>query len=367
MTVRVLRYGGDGTYFLRDGAHELAEFRHGPAAHVLSGGDEPVGLLVDTLARATRTRRRSFDVVVAAPKPVSVLLALEDTSSCSNLVSLHQSAVIAAVDYLRTALRTHAGPSDEIDAVGFTHGVNRLLDPHLHTHVVIGAVSKRGGVVSAPVLTRHARAADGLYLAALRAGSANATARRAWIAGDGTFRVEGVDNGLVAAMSLPRGRDGRVELVGRRPPGSRGDLRAAWRRTAETSPVLGAPRLPRDPGTAIDEHRFCASLGDELIGAPELVAGWSSACTYGQWPAEVLAAVDLLAPTATSRPTYPAILFRAGRAVRALGSRPRDPRELSRWLDAARRLTRAVETDRATTSGPTRDDGGRLRCVGSDR
>src|ERR1019366_7564846 len=173
--------------------------------------------------------RRALDVIVAAPKPVSVLLATEARDVARSVVELHEHGVAAAFGYLcDEGLGTEVVPATR--AVGFTHGVNRLLDPHLHTHVVLSLHDGRGAQIDARAVRAHAQAANSLYLATLRDGLPRAAGRSAWVTATGRMHGDGADLGLVAAMSTPRDRRGRVERAGAKAHPGTEDVREHWDR-----------------------------------------------------------------------------------------------------------------------------------------
>src|ERR1700686_1258453 len=100
MTVRVNPYRGDGPYYLCDAPHELDGLRDGPAGRVVVGrGTDASKLLVGMLDRASADGPAALDVIVAAPKPVSLLLALEPDHAALGVGALHERSVDARVSY----------------------------------------------------------------------------------------------------------------------------------------------------------------------------------------------------------------------------------------------------------------------------
>ncbi len=99
-----------------------------------------------------------LDLTFSAPKSVSVAYALGDEELRANIVAAHEWAAGGAISYMEResarVVRGHkatkaeraAGIADTLEthrASGFVgiryrHRVNRLQDPHLHTHYVIG-------------------------------------------------------------------------------------------------------------------------------------------------------------------------------------------------------------------------------------
>jgi hypothetical protein len=354
MTIRILRSTTDAGYFLRDPATRLAPYRDAGWARTLSGGAAPYEQLVDVLAASRSCGRPALDVVVAAPKQLSVLLAIESDEVVRSVLEAHDRAVDAALGYLEEPRHRGEVP----DAVSFTHGVNRLGDPHLHAHVVVSPRRADGSPLATPALRARARAADALYLAELRAGIPAATHRTAWLSRRGTFEVEGVDDGLVAAASLPRGRDGRAVLVERDAPRDAASLLARWEALVRSAPEIGSRDPPGADRGLLDEHRFAAMLGDGAVGRNEVVAAWATACTFGARAAQVLAAAELVAPRAAAGGRVHAVTLRAGGAVGRQGARPVEPQALRGWVEQA-----AGERARDGSSAH-RDRVGRWRAPG---
>ena len=344
MTVRVLEFRGSGAYYLCDPAHELDGLRDGGPGRVRWGGDD----VADALRRALRTgapgRRRGLDCVIAAPKPVSVLLATEPASTARRVVALHERAADAALAYLVD------GAARGVAAVGFTHGVNRLLDPHLHTHVVVAAHDQGGAPVDARRMRWRARAADSLYLAALRDGMPAAASRAAWVGRGGATLVEDVDLGVVAAMTSPRRRDGVVERGEEKRHPSLAEVRARWDAVLRGCDRIGslAPRRARDG--AIDEHRFAVELGGERVGHADVVRAWAAACTTGAAPGDVIDAVELVAPGLALGGRLSARVVRDDGGVTVLGARPRAPERLAAWHVVRASLDRYLAQGHALAS-----------------
>jgi TrwC relaxase len=334
LTVRILEYSGDGDYFLADPALELEGLRRGGPGTVLAG--DASQSIPAALRRALEVPRadgrRALDVIVAAPKPISVLLATETPAVATAVVALHARAVCAAFGYLHDEGRG-ADTNGASLAVGFTHGVNRLLDPHLHTHVVLSLHDERGKPLDASSVRAHGAAADALYLGALRHGLPAAAGRDAWVTAGGRQHVDGVDPGLLAAMSTPRDRRGRLERDGAKAHPSAAAVREHWDHVlAVHEPLVPPIEAPARTGT-IDEYRFAATLGDGLVSRRSVVRAWASACRFGQDPAEVLASVSAVAPGLGRSGRRPAVLLRDDAAVGVLGARPVDQHDLRGWLE----------------------------------
>lgn len=344
MTVKVLDYSGDGAYYLSDPAHELDGLRHGGPGAVLAGSPGvPVGVaLRRALATPRPDGRRALDVIVAAPKPVSLLLALEPPEIAREVVALHHRSLNGVLAYLGDEALAD-GTERAVGAVGFTHGINRLLDPHLHTHVVLSLHDEHGMALDARRVRAHAASADALYLSTLRAGLPAATGRSSWMTATGRMHVDGVDLGLLSALSVPRDRRGRVVRGGAKTHPSAEEVRAHWERAVTGSePVGDAPIRPANTGS-FEEYRFAATLGEGLVGRAHVVRAWAAACRFGQDSTGVLASVSLLAPTLRGAARRPGVVVRDDVGVRSLGPRPVDPPSLSTWLAGREALARHLE------------------------
>lgn len=342
MTVRVFDYRGDATYFVADHAMELDGLRVGPAWRPLAPASD-----LDSLAAALSCARRcdavgARDVVIAAPKEVSVLLAVGGEAVAGRVVALHSRCVDDAWTYLDDEALGGRGGAGARTVVGFTHGINRLGDPHLHTHVVVAGHRDGAPANDGLALRRHAGAADGLYLAGLRAGLPDAAGLVAWMTPTGAVRVEGVDAGLVASTSAPRGRDGRIERTGRKTHPSALDARARWAAQIDRAPRFEPPAPPTRDRDVIDEHRLAVVLGDGLVARRDLVRAWASACPFGAWSAEVRGAVARVGDRLDERRQVPAVQLRAGAAASVLGPRPIELSALDRWLAARAAVDRFV-------------------------
>jgi len=341
VTVRVLDYSGDGAYFLADPAMELEGLRREGPGRILAGeAHQSVhAALAHVLAVPRADGRRALDVIVAAPKPVSVLLATEARHVARSVVELHERGVAEAFGYLcDEGLGSEEVPATR--AVGFTHGVNRLLDPHLHTHVVLSLHDRRGAPVDARAVRAHAQAANSLYLATLRDGLPRAAGRSSWVTATGRMHVDGVDLGLVAAMSTPRDRRGRVERAGAKSHPGTEAVREHWDRVlAGHVPADIASPPPARTGR-LDEYRFAAVLGDGFVSRRHVVRAWATACQFGQGIDGVLAAASLLAPGLTGGARRAAVVVRDDVGVGALGARPVGSDQLQSWLAGRAALER---------------------------
>lgn len=130
---------------------------------------------------AERRRIVGFDVVLAAPKSVSIVLALGEEATALAVRAAHEASVEACVEYLernvafvqRQLNRTRSVvESDGLVVAGFVHRTSRAPDPHLHTHLLVANLGRdpdgKWSALDARELFTHIRAASALYGAHLR-------------------------------------------------------------------------------------------------------------------------------------------------------------------------------------------------------
>ena len=287
-----VRRSRDASYLADDPARELDGVRDGDAQWWVRGA--PAENVGDVFTSTPRSGVVGYDLIVAAPRPISILLAL-DPESAGGVVAAHRASVAAAISYLderAVVVRERLGGDDlEVPArfsrvAGFTHGLNRHGEPHLHDHVLVGArPAGEGRVLDARSLYAHAPAADALYRSSLRYEVAQRTPWRPWRSFRGVEMVAGLDEGYRALWGghhADRGeklywtREDAVERWG-------DDLRAlrarGRRRGAPGAPLTRRARLRRG---ARGQRRAEASPPRRRLGerggvrdagrGPELVA-----------------------------------------------------------------------------------------------
>ncbi|HEY5437719.1 MAG TPA: relaxase domain-containing protein, partial [Acidimicrobiales bacterium] len=131
----VARRSNDVSYFTNDPALELDGLRDGGAGWWLRGrGDTTDSRDVGgVLGTTERSAVQGYDIIVAAPRPISILVAV-DPDHGAGVVAAHRESVSAAVAYLEEHSlvvrdRRDGGDRDESgrwrSIVSFTHGVNR--------------------------------------------------------------------------------------------------------------------------------------------------------------------------------------------------------------------------------------------------
>ena len=224
-------------------------------------------------------------------------------------MAAHTEAVAGALQYLEqhglgaTRWRREDEEREVIGTSGFsgavfTHGVNRNLDPHLHSHVVVvNAVHGADGRWSAcdgRGLDAHRAAAGGVYEAHLRYGL-TATLGVRWEAATGpgrTSEIAGVSPAVMGEFSS-RGADVRMHTFSAGARSARG-RHVAW----------AATRPPKMTGTPYDElvvewRRRAGFAGPELerdIFVPLRAPGPDSASVSGSYDEHRFAGVIALTP-----------------------------------------------------------------------
>ncbi|MGC8511238.1 MAG: relaxase domain-containing protein [Acidimicrobiales bacterium] len=340
----------DVEYLATDRAGELDEWREGPPGRWWRGRGDPHDPR-DAARALTSTDRAGvvgYDVVIAAPRPISILMAVDRTSG-AGVVAAHQRAARAAMDYLDdhavVVRRQRAGERREegahwSDIVSYTHGVNRHGEPHLHDHVLVGARPSGSSVVlDSRSLFAHAVAADALYRASLRHEVAVRTPWTAWRSFGGVEHVMGLDEGYRALWG------GHHHDRGAKLHWSSEDARRAWRddlaRFAAHGTVLAPPLTRR-----FDEHAYAAAFeGRANVTRRDVVAAWSDATVFGQDAVALSRGVDLLYPTlrdsrGLQAPGLGVADARLTGVVRDHGPRPLEYDDLERWRYRSRERSR---------------------------
>lgn len=353
--IRLLpRRSNDVSYFTNDPALELDGLRQGGPGWWLRGnGDTRDPTVVSrVLVTSERANVRGYDVVIAAPRPISILLAV-DPEHASGVVEAHRASVSASMAYLEDralVVRERQGGDvrDESatwqSVVSFTHGLNRHGEPHLHDHVLVGARPEgRTNVLDSRALYAHASTADALYRASLRHELAERTPWKAWRSFEGVERVVDLDEGYRALWS------GHHRERGEKLSWSREATLASWARDHERYESLGVVQAPRESGHVLDEHRFAGAFeGRHDVARRHLLAAWANAARFGQDPIHLTRAIDELYPRLQGgRGVYePTIAVREARmigSVRALGPRPLERSEFDEWRQRSREMVRSRE------------------------
>ena len=344
---RVLaRRSNDVTYFTNDAALEIDGLRAGGPGWWLRGdGDARDPRDVAQVLRTTpRSAVQGYDIIVAAPRPISILLAL-DPAHAPGVITAHRDSVGAAISYLEEhALvvrnRQHGEDRDEAgrwkNIVSFTHGVNRHGEPHLHDHVLVGARPDGArSVLDSRGLFAHLRAADALYRASLRHELAEQTPWSAWRSFQGVEHVVGLDEGYRVLWG------GHHQLRGEKLQWDRGQAVARWRNDLQRFASHGELEAPARRDT-LDEHRFAGALeGRPDVARRHVVEAWSNSARFGQNAASLARSIDSLYPELMgSRGVRETVISvrqaRMTSLVRERGDRPLMNNELDRWRQRSR-------------------------------
>jgi hypothetical protein len=350
----MVRRSRDVSYLSEDPALELDGLRDGPAQWWLRGGGDVQRS--DDAARVLTTSERSsvvgYDVIVAAPRPISILVAL-DPEHASSVLLAHRRAVADALTYLeeralvvrdRRAGEDRDVPGEWSQVVAFTHGVNRHGEPHVHDHVLVGArPAGATNVLDSRSLFAHAPTADALYRSSLRAGIAATTPYAPWRSFEGVEHVTGLDEGYRVLWG------GHFAERGVKRHWTRDEVRSKWDADLARFETHGSPTVPVRSRSHLDEHTFRAALdGRSTIARRHVVEAWANAAAFGLDATRVTASVDVLYPVLRdSRGVRETPLsLRDARMIaetRECGPRPLDARELASWRQRSR--DRSIEVN----------------------
>jgi conjugative relaxase-like TrwC/TraI family protein len=362
------------------------------------------------LPAAGARRVAGYDLTFSAPKSVSVVFALSGEEVARAVVAAHTQAVAGGFQYLEehglgaTRWRSEEREREVIATSGFsgaqfTHGVNRNLDPHLHSHLVVvnavHGVDGRWSACDGRGLDAHRAAAGGVYEANLRQ-ALTSTLGVGWDAPTGpgrTSEIAGVPPSVLGEFSS-RGADVRMHAFSMGARSARGrhvawaatrpakvtghsydELTVEWRRRAgEAGPGLELDGRTHDLAAgrgSYDEHRFAGVIAATPHGGAhrrDVVAAFAGSARDGVPAGSLERVTDLWVPdtrigvaeTLTSRRS----VLPGNHHLRALGPRPVDPAGHETWLTAARAIDvyrqrwgieRAAEplgTDRGLSSLP---------------
>jgi TrwC relaxase len=302
------------------------------------------GEVHDVFTSTSRSDVVGYDLVVAAPRPLSILVAI-DQHHAPEIVAAHRASVAAAIDYLEEralVVRDRRGGEDRdvraewSSVVGFTHGLNRHGEPHLHDHVLVGARPDGAtSVLDARSLFAHVPTADAIYRSSLRFEVGERTPWRAWRSYRGVELVAGLDEGYRALWG------GHHVERGNKLHWTRIETLDQWREDRQRFEAAGMVPAPPMRST-LDEHAFASAL--EGVFAPtrrHLVAAWANAAVYGQRARDLSAAIDDLYPGLINARGVrePGLGLREARMtalVRERGARPLARDELTRWTQRSR-------------------------------
>lgn len=350
------RRSSDVSYFTDDHALELEGMIDGPGWWIRGDGDTRRERdVAEVLVHTNRASVLGYDLIFAAPRAVSILVAL-DPPSASALLEAHRSSVASSMDYLeqralvvrdRRAGADRDEPGRWESVVSFTHGVNRHGEPHVHDHVLVGARPEHATtVLDARSLYVHARTADALYRSSLRQLVAQKTPWVTWRSFHGVEHVIGVDEGYRALWG------GHFDDRGEKRHWQREEIVARWRDDVGRFEVTGEVPPPTRDRASVDEHAFGSALeGSREITRRQLVGAWAEAATYGEGAREITRSIDTLYPALRdSRGVREASIglreARMIRLVRERGPRPLASEDLGRWAQRSRARSVGYERSR---------------------
>ena len=181
---------------------------------VLEGRDPTTGELLKP--RANR-RVAAWDVTFSPPKSISALWALAPDDARQRVRKAQAAAVDVAIGYLtahacvarlgRDAIDRQDGSQLGFLRADFTHRCSREGDPQVHTHAILvnllQASDGRRAALDGGILFQHAKAADGIYQAALRAELSQRLGV-GWERRDEQWEIAGIPLGLCRQWSKRR-------------------------------------------------------------------------------------------------------------------------------------------------------------------
>ena len=340
------RRSNDVGYFTNDRSLELEGLTNGPGWWIRGSGDtRDPGDVARVLETTRRAEVRGYDLVFAAPRAISILVAI-DPLHAPDVIDAHRRSVASSIEYLeeravvvrdRRAGNDIDGPGRWSSIVSFTHGVNRHGEPHLHDHVLVGARTfEARSVLDSRSLFVHARAADALYRSSLRHDVAESTPWATWRSFGGVEHVVGLDEGYRVLWG------GHFADRGEKKLWRREEIVDRWRDDMGHFVAHGQVRAPSQERARLDEHAFGASLeGSREITRRHLVFAWANAANYGVRSEEVMRSIDELFPSlrASRGVREQSIGVREARMtglVRERGARPLASREIDDWRQRSR-------------------------------
>jgi conjugative relaxase-like TrwC/TraI family protein len=332
---------------------------------------------------ATRVKVLAYDLTFSAPKSTSVVFGLGGEEAAHQILEGHAEAVNGALDYFDahavTAVRRHHGEAAVLATSGlvagaFTHGVNRNIDPHLHTHVVMANLvhgeDGRWSALDQRAIWAHQRAGAAVYEAHLRAELTGRLGLRWTQAPFVTAEIQGVSPLLLGEFSTRAAdirrhgfehgvrstRGHRIAAAATRADKGEGtafcELVPQWRQRAAVAlggpPDLSQWRHDRPLASpTLSEHQFAGVLSvapDGRAHRRDVVSAFAHAARDGATASSLSQLTELWLPEAGTRPgiaegSYPGSAVVPGpHLLRALGSRPIDVPQHAVWLEGARSI-----------------------------
>jgi conjugative relaxase-like TrwC/TraI family protein len=246
-------------------------------------------------------RRCGLDLVVSAPKSVSVLHALADLATAAAVTAAHETAVQEALGYLERhaghGTRGHQGngrrgaqiETTGLVAAAFAHTTSRADDPQLHTHLVVAnllqGVDGKWSAVDSRAMHRHARTAGCIYQAVLR-GELTKTLGVGWgPVRRGVAEIVGIPKELRKEFSTRRQAiEDELDRTG-----------ASGRKAAQRAAYVTRPAKTHTSPISL---RASWAQRADAIGhtAPTVVADSIGRTSSPQWPSTASIAAEMFGP-----------------------------------------------------------------------
>jgi|GEM_PF-212036 len=338
------RKSNDLSYFTDDQALELEGLRSTPGWWLRGSGDlTSPQTLREVLRSSERASVVGYDIVVAAPRTTSLLVAL-DEGQAPGVIAAHRRSVEAAVHYLEehaVTVRDRRGGDDRDVAArwesiaSFTHGINRHGEPHLHDHVIVGSRPEGvSGVLDSRALFAHLGAADAVYRASLRYEVGQRTTWQPWRDFRGVEHVRSLDEGYRTLWG------GGFEERGEKLQPTREQVVAWWHRDLERFEPQGEKQCPA-LGNELNEHTFQAAFeGRYSTTRRDVVTAWADAAVSGQRYENLRATLNYFYGPGDERGIYEEarsiVDVRMVRDVARRGPRPLLPEHVGDWIQRER-------------------------------
>ena len=300
------RRTNDVTYFTHDAAHELEGLRRGGPGWWLRGEGEtrdPARRRPNVLTTSERSKVCGYDLVVAAPRPISALLAI-DPYHARGVMDAHRASVRVAIDYLedRAVVVRERRKGHVSGALGALGARRRLHSWRQSTRRTPLARPRVGGCPTRPVnamsWTRGLSTRTPTPPTRCIAPHCDTNSPRA-LRGVRGARSKASSVSLTSTKGIGRcGRDTTRER-GEKLSWSRDDTIRSWTSDLARFEPLGVVEAPSRGRRVLDEHRFAGAFeGRYGVARRHVVEAWANAATFGQDPRELIHQIDVLYPRA---------------------------------------------------------------------
>ena len=244
-------------------------------------GDDFVSLLGGAGVRKPRANGvAGFDLTFRAPKSVSVVWAIAPPDVARELRAGHDRAVAEALGYLeREACRGRRGTDGVVQVRGvgfvgaaFVHRSSRAGDPLLHTHVVIGNLTRgpdgRWTALDARHLYREQKTAGFLYQAVLRRELTERLGLEWGPVREGAADIRGVPRTVIEHFSQRRAEI--LEHMAAHGGRSAASAEIAALETRRAKQNVAFDRLRADWTARAEEHGLSRDAVEQLVHVGEL-------------------------------------------------------------------------------------------------